>query len=51
MEHFVGLTMDEIGSGYKANGLLLVEHLMAAGLLSGAAPECHGKMCLYAADP
>ena len=40
MEHFLGLTLDEIGSRYKTNNLLLVEHLMAAGLLSDAAPEC-----------
>ena len=51
MEHFLGLTLDEIGSRYKANHLLLVEHLMAAGLLSDTAPECHGKMRLHAGDP
>ena len=51
MEHFLGLTLDEIGSRYKTNNLLLVEHLLVAGLLSDAAPECHGKMRLHASDP
>ena len=51
LEHFRGLTLDLIGCRYRDNQMLLVEHLMAAGLLASDVPECHGKMGLYQGDP
>ena len=51
MEHFRGLTLDVIGARSMNNQLLLVEHLMEAGLLLATPPECHGKMSLKPGDP
>ena len=51
MEHFAGVTMDIIGSRYRNNQLLLVQHLMDSDLLSSSPPICHGNMALYPGDP
>ena len=51
MQHFAGLTAFEIGKRYGNNEMLLVTHLMEAGLLDSGAPSCHGTMVLQPSRP
>ena len=58
MDHFKGLNLDLNGSRYRENELLLVHHLMEAGLLRGPPhhdpPVCqeHGNaLMLYPCQP
>jgi len=51
MEKFRNLTLDEIGARYKNNQILLVQHLMEAGLIQKIPPECHGVMVLDKSKP
>ena len=44
--HFSGLTAFETGKRYGNDEMLLVTHLMEAGLLDSAAPSCHRTMVL-----
>ena len=53
MDNVLGLTMDVIGyfKRYSKNQLLLVRHLMEAGLLPTSKTECHGPMALHSSNP
>jgi len=53
MEHFEGLTLDEIGYRYKHNQYLLCQHLMEAGLLKNEAQceKCKTRMVHDTANP